>query len=111
LVTDLGDRDFQAMTSPENLAFPEAGAGLSHHPTRQQELRHVKFFMPLPPVNAELSAFAGKEPRPVLLLPNASRKVLDQLHILALSGKDGSELLFGCLKHAECRVERTVYDL
>src|SRR5215475_6648301 len=28
-----------------------------------------------------------------------------------LRGKDGSERLCGCLKHAECRVERTIYDL
>jgi hypothetical protein len=46
-----------------------------------------------------------------LLFPDAFQKVHDCPHVLTLSGKDRPELLFDRLKHAECRVEHTIYDL
>jgi len=53
----------------------------------------------------------GSNMRPACSSPMRSTKSSIKLHVLALSGKDGRELLFGCLKHAERRIERAIYDL
>ena len=44
------------------------------------------------------------------LFPGAFDKVLDQLHILAIGGKDSSEFILSRLKHTEGSVERSIDD-